>query len=99
MLSNGKTVVIRLSGSGSQVHLTDVVEVSMRDFFLRCQLFHLIEQDVHLELGAEVLQTAVAERLSVAKKKEAVVVSVIHAFSQRLQETRRCGGFLIERLI
>lgn len=70
MLSDGKIVLIRLSGSGSQVHLTDVVEVSMRDFLLRCQFFHLIEQDVHLELGAEVLQTAVAERLSVAKKKK-----------------------------
>lgn len=98
MLSNGKISLIGLGGSGSQVHLTDVVEVSMRDFFLRRQLFHLVEQDVHLELGAEVLQTAVAERLSVAKKKKAVV-SVIHASSQRLQETRKCCGLLIGGLI
>lgn len=78
MLSDGKIFLIGLSGSGSQVHLTDVVEVSMRDFFLRRQLFHLIEQDVHLELGAEVLQTAVAERLSVAKKKQWWLVSFMH---------------------
>lgn len=99
VLSNGKIFLIRLNGSGSQVHLTDVVEVSMRDFFLRRQLFHLIEQDVHLELGAEVLQTAVAERLSVATKSKAVVVSVIHAFSQRLQGTRKGCGLLIGGLI
>lgn len=39
----------------------------MWDFLLRCQLFHLIQQDVHLELGAKILQTTVAEGLSVAK--------------------------------
>lgn len=59
--------IIRLSRNSSQVHLTDIVEVSMWDFLLRCQLFHLIQQDVHLELGAKILQTTVAERLSVAK--------------------------------
>lgn len=80
MLSDGKVFLIGLSGSSSQVHLTDVVEVSMRDLLLRRQLFHLIEQDVHLELGAEVLQTAVAERLSVAKKnqKRRWLVSFMH---------------------
>lgn len=60
----------------------------MRDFFLRRQLFHLIEQDVHLELGAEVLQTAVAERLSVAKKKKAAVVS----FMDFLKGSKRRGS-------
>lgn len=54
----------------SQVHLTDIIKVSMWDFLLRCQLFHLIEQDVHLEFGAEVLQTSIAEGLSAAKPKE-----------------------------
>lgn len=54
----------------SQVHLTDIIKVSMWDFLLCCQLFHLIEQDVHLEFGAEVLQTSIAEGLSVAKPKE-----------------------------
>ena len=39
----------------------------MWDFFLCCELFHLIQQDVHLELGAQILQTTVAEGLSVAK--------------------------------
>lgn len=39
----------------------------MWDFLLCCQLFHLIQQDVHLELGAEILQTTVAEGLPVAK--------------------------------
>lgn len=54
------------SRKSSQVHLTDIVEVSMWDFLLCGQLFHLIQQDVHLELGAEILQTTVAEGFSVA---------------------------------
>lgn len=37
----------------------------MWDFLLCCQLFHLVQQDVHLELGAKILQTPVAEGLSV----------------------------------
>lgn len=40
----------------------------MWDFLLCCELFHLIQQDVHLELGAKILQTAVAEGLSVVKE-------------------------------
>lgn len=59
--------VIRLNRNSSEVHLTDIVEVPMWDLLLRCQLFHLIQQDVHLELGAKILQTTVAEGLSVAK--------------------------------
>lgn len=39
----------------------------MWDFLLCCQLFHLIQEDVHLELGAQVLQSPVAEGLPVAK--------------------------------
>lgn len=60
-------IVIRLSRNISQVHLTDIVKVSMWDLLLCCQLFHLIQQDVHLELGAKILQTTVAEGLSAAK--------------------------------
>lgn len=59
-------MLIGLSGNSSQIHLTDIVKVSVWDFLLRCQLFHLIQQDVHLELGAEILQTSVAKGLSVA---------------------------------
>lgn len=66
--------VIGQSRNTSQVHLTDIVKVSMWDFLLCCQLFHLIQQDVHLKLGAEILQTTVAEGLSVARgnKKQTV---------------------------
>ena len=59
-------MLIGLSGNSCQIHLTDIVKVTVWDFLLRCQLFHLIEQDVHLELGAEILQTSVAKGLSVA---------------------------------
>lgn len=59
-----------MSRNSSQVHLTDIVKVSMWDFLLRSQLFHFIQQDVHLELGAKVLQTTVAEGLSVAKRNK-----------------------------
>lgn len=65
--------MIRLRRNSSQVHLTDIVKVSMWDFFLRCQLFHLIQQDVHLKLGAKILQTTVAEGLSVAKGNKGFV--------------------------
>lgn len=51
-------------------YLADVVEVSMRDFLLCCQLLHLIEQDVHLELGAQVLQTAVTEGFSASTRNK-----------------------------
>lgn len=47
-----------------QTHLADVVEISVWHLLLGSQLFHLIEQHMHLELGAQVLQPAVAERLS-----------------------------------
>lgn len=43
------------------VHLPDVVEVTVGHLLLGCQLLHLVEQHVHLELGAQVLQAAVAE--------------------------------------
>lgn len=52
--------------NSSGVHLTDIVEVSMWHFLLSCQFFHLIQQYMHLELGAQVLQTTVAEGLSKA---------------------------------
>lgn len=52
----------------------------MRNLLLSCQLLHLIQENVHLELGAQVLETAVAERLPVArmekKKKKPESVSV-----------------------
>lgn len=38
----------------------------MWHFLLSCQLFHLIQQYMHLELGAQILQTTVAEGLSTA---------------------------------
>lgn len=44
-----------------RTHLADVVEISVWHLLLGGQLFHLIEQHVHLELGAQVLQPAVAE--------------------------------------
>lgn len=77
MLESGsgfKIIVIKRSRNSSQVHLTDIVEVSMWDFLLCCQLFHLIQQDVHLELGAKILQTTVAEGLSVANGKQKQVM-------------------------
>lgn len=45
----------------AEAHLTDIVEVPVWHFLLSSQLLHLIEQNVHLELGAQVLKTAVAE--------------------------------------
>lgn len=45
-------------------HLPDVVEIAVRHLLLGSQLLHLVEQHVHLELGAQVLQPAVAEGLS-----------------------------------
>lgn len=55
----------------------------MRNLLLSCQLLHLIQENVHLELGAQVLETAVAERLPVArmekkqKKKQTVFLSEV----------------------
>lgn len=65
--NDGIMIVIRLNRKSCEVYLTDVIEVPVWDFLLRCQLFHLVQQDVHLELGAQILQTTVAEGLSVAK--------------------------------
>ena len=45
-------------------HLADVVEVSVWNLLLGGQLLHLVEQHVHLELGAQVLSPTVAEGLS-----------------------------------
>jgi len=47
-----------------------VVEVSMWNFLLSCQLLHLIQEDVHLEFRAQELQAAVAERLPVNTRQE-----------------------------
>lgn len=49
-LKKKRMTVRRLRRSSCLVHLTDIVKVTMRDFLLCCQLFHLIQQDVHLEL-------------------------------------------------
>lgn len=62
-------------GNSSGVHLTDIVKVSMRDFFLCRQLLHLVQQDVHLELGAQILQAAVAEGLPAAEGHNVWLVS------------------------
>lgn len=40
-----------------------VVEVSVRNLLLSRQLLHLVQEDVHLKLGAQVLKATVAERL------------------------------------
>lgn len=53
-----------------QLYLPYVVEVSVRNLLLSCQLLHLIQENVHLELGAQVLETAVAERLPVARMEK-----------------------------
>lgn len=45
-------------------YLPDIVEVTVWHPFLGCQLLHLVEQDMHLELGAQVLQSSVAEGFS-----------------------------------
>lgn len=42
-----------------------VVEVSVGNLLLSGQLLHLVQEDVHLELGAQVLEAPVAERLTV----------------------------------
>lgn len=39
----------------------------MRDFLLSCQLLHFIQEDVHLKLGAQVLQPPIAKWFSVDK--------------------------------
>lgn len=63
-----------------RTHLADVVEISVWHLLLGGQLLHLVEQHVHLELGAQVLQPAVAERLSGRRRKK--------------QGLRACGGAL-----
>lgn len=50
--------------------LSYVVEVSVWNFLLSGQLLHLIQEDVHLEFRAQVLQAAVAERLPVKHHTE-----------------------------
>ena len=57
-------------GSRGLAHLADVVEVSVRDFLLFRQLLHLVQQDVHLELGAQVLQTAIAKGFSASVRNK-----------------------------
>ena len=46
-------------------HLSDVVEVAMRDLLLTGRLLHLVEERVQVELGAEIPQAPEAERLPV----------------------------------
>lgn len=43
------------AGHRAGAHLADVVEVSVWHLLLRSQLLHLVEQHVHLKLGAQVL--------------------------------------------
>lgn len=45
----------------------------MGDFLLCRQLLHLIQQNVHLKFGAEILQPTVAEGLSVENADELLV--------------------------
>lgn len=69
-ISIGGLVMIEFGNSWSTVrYLADVVEVSVGHLLLGCQLLHLVQQDVHLELGAQVLQTPVAEGLPVHKAR------------------------------
>lgn len=49
-------------------YLTNIVKVSMGNLFLCCKLLHLIQKDVHLEFGAEILKPTIAKRLSVGKE-------------------------------
>ena len=65
----------------------------MWDFLLCCQLLHLIQQDVHLELGAKILQTTVAEGLSVAKRN----TNKLRLLSDNVVEMR--NGKRKERLV
>lgn len=51
------------SGAVLSANLPNVVEVSVGDLLLSGQLLHLVQEDVHLELGAQVLEATVAERL------------------------------------
>ena len=44
-----------------RTHLPDIVEVPVGHFLLSSQFLHLVEQNMHLEFGAQVLQPAVAE--------------------------------------
>ena len=50
-------------GVDVSVHFPAVVEVPVRDGLLGCQLSQFIEQNVELELGLKVGETAVAETL------------------------------------
>ena len=43
--------------------LSNVIEVSVRDSFLLCQLSYFIEQDVKFELGLKVFESLEAETL------------------------------------
>lgn len=45
------------------IHLADVVEVAMRNRFLRCQLAQLVQQHVQLVLRVQIAQAAIAEGL------------------------------------
>ena len=43
--------------------LSNIIEVSVRDSFLLCQLSYFIEQDVKFELGLKVFESLEAETL------------------------------------
>ncbi len=49
--------------NNSAFYLADIVEISVRDGLLGCQLSQLVEKNVQLELVRQVGQTSVAEAL------------------------------------
>lgn len=69
-------------GPVTSADLPYVVEVSVRNLLLSRQLLHLIQEDVHLKLGAQVLKAAVAERLP---------VKVIHGRSETFFSLQTLG--------
>ena len=72
-------------------HLSDVVEVAMRDLLLTGRLLHLVEERVQVELGAEVLESTEAERLAAGdqhNRMQRAVHRPTESGSTRLTEVR-----------
>lgn len=81
-------------GRGARANLADIVEISVWHLLLGGQLLHLIEQHVHLELGAQVLQPAVTERLS--GQEENQVGAQACERRQVTEQKEEAGGCRIE---
>lgn len=65
----------------------------MGNLLLGRQLLHLVQQDVHLELGAQVLEATVAERLPAEDKDDiGRFVGGHTGVERRVREKEQLGG-------